>query len=147
MYRLRSALCAIALAPTVALAQSARIPSPSEHLGFQVGADRTLADWSQITGYFARLATISPAVEIDTLGRTTDGQPFIVAVISTPANIARLPELRANQAKLADPNLYSRDPKAFANTSTALGNAQTELAEAEEKWLELEMLREEIESG
>ena len=51
------------------------------------------------------------------------------------------------QAKLADPGLYGRDPKAFADTTAALGAAQTELAEAEEKWLELEMLREEIEGG
>jgi hypothetical protein len=82
---------------------SARVPSPNEHLGFKVGADRTLADWGQITGYFQRLATVSRAVHIDTLGPTTSGQPFIVAVISTPANIARLPEFRAAQAKLADP--------------------------------------------
>ena len=51
------------------------------------------------------------------------------------------------QAKLADPDFYGRDPKAFARTTEALGAAQTELAEAEEKWLELEILREEIEGG
>ena len=37
--------------------------------------------------------------------------------------------------------------KAFAETSAALAAAQSELAAAEEKWLELEMLREEIEGG
>jgi ATP-binding cassette subfamily F protein uup len=51
------------------------------------------------------------------------------------------------QARLADPALYSRDPKAFADTTAALGAAQTEMAQAEEKWLELEILREEIEGG
>jgi ABC transport system ATP-binding/permease protein len=56
-------------------------------------------------------------------------------------DIARL------QAGLADPGLYSRDPKAFADTTAALGAAQTELAQAEEKWLELEILREEIDGG
>ena len=56
----------------------------SEHLGLSVGADKTLADWGQITGYFQRLAAQSPAVHVDTLGPTTSGQPFIVAVISTP---------------------------------------------------------------
>ena len=110
---LRSAAFALSLAPVVAAAQAAArtqsIPSPSEHLGFQVGADRTLADWGQITGYFQRLAAASPAVHVDTLGRTTDGQPFIVAVVSSPANIARLPELRAAQAKLADPRRLTPD--------------------------------------
>jgi ATP-binding cassette subfamily F protein uup len=51
------------------------------------------------------------------------------------------------QGKLADPGLYARDPKAFADTTATLGAAQAELAEAEEKWLELEILREEIEGG
>jgi hypothetical protein len=105
----RYVACALALTPALALAQSARVPSPSEHLGFTIGADRTLADWGQITGYFQRLAAASPAVHIDTLGPTTDGQPFIVAVVSTPANIRRLPELRAAQARLADPRRLTPD--------------------------------------
>jgi ABC transport system ATP-binding/permease protein len=53
--------------------------------------------------------------------------------------------IRDLQRKFDDPDLYSRDAAAFAATSDALVAAQTELAEAEEKWLELEILREEIE--
>jgi hypothetical protein len=79
------------------------VPSPRTHLGFAVGEDRKLADWKQITGYFAKLAAASPAVKLDTLGPTTNGLPFIVATISSPANIRRLSTIRANQAKLADP--------------------------------------------
>jgi ABC transport system ATP-binding/permease protein len=56
-------------------------------------------------------------------------------------------EIALLQAKLADPGLYSRDAKAFADATAALGAAQTELAQSEEKWLELEILREEIEGG
>src|SRR6185503_16368608 len=78
------------------------VPTPSDFLHLTVGADRTLADWQQITAYFARLAS-SPAVHVDTLGATTNGQPFILAAVSSPENIRRLPEIRANQALLADP--------------------------------------------
>jgi ATP-binding cassette subfamily F protein uup len=49
--------------------------------------------------------------------------------------------------RLADPGLYARDSKTFDATSAALAAAQTELAAAEEKWLELEVLREEIEGA
>ena len=104
---------ALATVPAVAIAQTPRqavhVPSPKQHLGFAVGADRTLADWGQITGYFQRLATVSRAVHVDTLGPTTNGQPFIVAAISTPANIARLPAFRAAQARLADPRRLTPD--------------------------------------
>ena len=51
------------------------------------------------------------------------------------------------QQRFDDPNLYARDPKAFADASAALAAAQSQLAAAEEKWLELEMLREEIEGS
>ena len=45
----------------------------------------------------------------------------------------------------AIPTLYARDRQAFAQASEALSATQAELAAAEERWLELEMLREEIE--
>jgi len=50
------------------------------------------------------------------------------------------------QAKIADPTLYERDRKAFDDTMALLAKAQGELERLEERWLELEMLREEIES-
>ena len=98
-----AALFALAPAMRSAAQQPRTPPTPRAHLGFDVGADRTLADWSQITGYFARLAAVSPAVHIDTLGRTTNGQPFIVAVISTPNNLRRRDAILAAQRRLADP--------------------------------------------
>ena len=46
---------------------------------------------------------------------------------------------------LADPGLYARDAKAFADASSKLADTQSVKAKAEDEWLELEMLREEIE--
>jgi ATP-binding cassette subfamily F protein uup len=56
-------------------------------------------------------------------------------------------EIAKHQARLDDPKLYSSDRKAFDAASQALADAQGKLDAAEEKWLELEMLREEIEGG
>jgi ATP-binding cassette subfamily F protein uup len=50
-----------------------------------------------------------------------------------------------SEQKLADPDLYRRDPKAFAAATEALDKARAELAAMEDEWLELEMLREEVE--
>jgi ATP-binding cassette subfamily F protein uup len=69
------------------------------------------------------------------------------ALETLPKRIAALgAEIGRLQQHLADPALYARDAKAFADASAALAAAQTELADAEERWLELEILREEIES-
>ena len=54
------------------------------------------------------------------------------------AEIARL------QRKLSDPNLYRKDPNAFRTLTDALAAQQAGLAAAEERWLELELMREEL---
>ncbi|HEV2559806.1 MAG TPA: ATP-binding cassette domain-containing protein [Microvirga sp.] len=63
---------------------------------------------------------------------------------------ARMAELERKIAKLqetlADPGLYTRDPALFQKASTALAGFQADLAAAEDRWLELEMLREELEA-
>ena len=54
-------------------------------------------------------------------------------------------EIAKQQKLLDDPKLYASDRKAFDAASAALTKAQAELQQAEERWLELEILREEIE--
>ncbi|MFM9939006.1 MAG: ABC-F family ATP-binding cassette domain-containing protein [Hyphomicrobiaceae bacterium] len=54
-------------------------------------------------------------------------------------------EIKALQAKLAEPDLYRRDPKAFAAATDRLAKTQASLAVAEEQWLALELRREQVE--
>ncbi len=82
-------------------------PSPRDHLGFEVGADRQLADWSQIVGYFTKLADASPELALDTLGPTTQGRPLIVATITSASNMRKIDSIQAAQRKLADPRSLS----------------------------------------
>ena len=56
-------------------------------------------------------------------------------------------EIAKQQRHLDDPNLYKKDRKKFDTASAALSTAQKELEAAEDKWLELEVLREEIEQA
>ena len=46
---------------------------------------------------------------------------------------------------MADPALYGRNRQAFAETAAGLERRRRELARMEEEWLELELLREELE--
>jgi ABC transport system ATP-binding/permease protein len=65
-----------------------------------------------------------------------------------PKTMSKLHEEIVKQQKLLDdPQLYTKDRTAFDAASAAIAKAQSELEAAEEKWLELEMRREEIESG
>lgn len=101
--KLRTALllaAACVLAPVVAHAQ---VPTPESFFGFEIGTDRKLATWEQLTAYYNRLAETSPRVTIDTLGRATKGQPFVMLTVTSPENHARLDELREINLQLADP--------------------------------------------
>ena len=70
------------------------------------------------------------------------------ALETLPGRIASLEkEISDLQAQLDDPGLYAKDRQAFETVSGALVKAQAGLTEAEHRWLELEMLREEIESN
>jgi ATP-binding cassette subfamily F protein uup len=65
-----------------------------------------------------------------------------------PKTIARLQgEIAKQQRILDDPDLYAKDRKRFDEASAAMATAQHELVAAEDRWLELEVLREEIEQA
>ncbi len=89
------------------------VPTPDSVLGFTPGEDRKLADWSQITGYFRKLDAASERVRVDEVGKTTEGRPFLIATITSEANMARLEEIRRDNLRLADPRGLS-DPDAKA---------------------------------
>jgi ATP-binding cassette subfamily F protein uup len=70
------------------------------------------------------------------------------ALDTLPKTISALEaKISALNARLHDPTLYTRDRPAFDTASAALAAAQSELATAEERWLELEILRNEIDGG
>jgi ABC transport system ATP-binding/permease protein len=70
------------------------------------------------------------------------------ALETLPRTIEKLQAEIAKQQKLLnDPDLYAKDRKKFDDASAAIAKAQQELAAAEDRWLELEVLREEIEQA
>ena len=97
---MKKAFIVIAL---IAIGAQAAVQSPSQYLGFEVGADKKLADYKQIVSYFRALASASPRVQIEDLGKTTLGEDFIMAVISSEANMRNLTRIKDIARQLADP--------------------------------------------
>ncbi len=56
-------------------------------------------------------------------------------------------KIAEHQKTLADPDLFTSKPDAFKAAISGLEQAETDLATAETRWLELEILREELEAG
>ncbi|NUQ11910.1 MAG: hypothetical protein HUU26_06190, partial [Gemmatimonadaceae bacterium] len=89
------------LVATPAIGQS---PVPPEvAFGHRVGADSQLVTYAQSIDYFRRLAASSQHVQLLEVGKTSFGRPWTVALISSPANLARIGEFRRINQRLARP--------------------------------------------
>ena len=110
---IRAILLYLALAGSwcAAVPPASKIPTPSEFLGFEVGADRKLADYNQIVSYFKALAAASKRIEIQNLGPSTLGNDLIQAVISSEENLKNKSKYREIARKLADPRGISESER------------------------------------
>ena len=78
------------------------IASPEDFFGFQLGADRKIARWDAIVEYFEVLAGESDEVLVTDMGPTTNEHPFLLVVVSSAENLARLERLREVNNTLFD---------------------------------------------
>ncbi len=79
------------------------IRSPIEFFGVEPGSDRTLILWDKIVEYFYHLEENSPRIKVVEPGKTTLGNPFIYAIITSEENMAHLDEYKQISRTLADP--------------------------------------------
>ena len=99
---------AIALASVLATAAlppgpeqtTAPLVSPADFLGFPVGADNKLARWDRIVDYMRQASTASDRVRFRELGKTSNGNPFIVLEISSPDTLKNLDRYKTLQRRL-----------------------------------------------
>ena len=92
--------------------QEISIPTPESVLGYKMGTARKLPDWQEVVRYFETLAAASDRVEVEVLGTSTNGLPYLAVSISSPDNLARRDELRGSLAKLNDPRSLQSDEEA-----------------------------------
>lgn len=77
------------------------IPSPEEFFGFKMGADLKLARWDKIVDYFQLLAKNSDKIRVTELGKTVEGNPFLLAIITSARNMNNLERIRKISLRLA----------------------------------------------
>jgi len=81
---------------------SVHIPSPEEYFGHTMGADRKLVRWDKIVEYFQVLGH-SPCVKVVELGKSTEGNPFLMVLVSSPENIMNSEQIRKMSYAIAHP--------------------------------------------
>jgi len=85
------------------------ITSPEAFFGFQLGSDKKIARWDKIVEYFRLLDKKSDKINVIDMGPTTEGNPFLLVIISSPENISNLDHLKEVNAKISDPRGCSEE--------------------------------------
>lgn len=91
------------IATTARPQTNGNIPTPESVLGFRIGTERKLADYHQMIDYLRKLDASSDKIQLENLGKTTEGNDFVMAIVSSGANLRRIEEWKKIQAQLADP--------------------------------------------
>src|SRR5215467_7196906 len=82
---------AIAVCAHVLCAQvNAKITTPKEALGFNLGDDYMVANYTQLEAYWKKLASESDRMKLVDIGPTSEGRRQYMAVITSPENLKKL---------------------------------------------------------
>jgi len=79
------------------------VTQPEEFFGFKMGSDRKIARWDRIVEYFKLLERHSDKIKVVEMGPSTEGNPFLLVVVSSAENLRNLEGLREVNLRLSDP--------------------------------------------
>lgn len=78
---------------------SAQVKNPDEFLGYELGTHFT--PHHKVAEYFRLVAQASPKnIKLIEYGKSNEGRPLLVAIVSSEDNISKLEQIRANNLKL-----------------------------------------------
>src|SRR6267143_2259111 len=115
----RGFLILVLLATTVSA--QPRITSPKEEFGFNFGDDYQLANYKQISTYWQKLARQSDRIILREIGKTAEGRPHLMAIVTSPENhknLARYKEISRRLALAGD--LTDEQARALAREGKAV---------------------------
>ncbi|RPJ01983.1 MAG: peptidase, partial [Candidatus Aminicenantes bacterium] len=80
---------------------SAAVTSPKEQFGFAIGDDYQLVNYRQLVAYWKKLDAESDRMSLVEIGKTAEGRTMVMAIITSPANHARLGRYKDVARRLA----------------------------------------------
>ena len=91
------------------------ITSPRQHFGFNIGDDYQLATYTQFAEYWRRLDKESDRMTVVEIGKTAEGRPQLMAIITSPQNHKSLDRYKTISRRLATVDgLNDEQARAFA---------------------------------
>ena len=96
-----AAALALLLAAAPLPAQQARLTSPREHFGHDIGADYVLPNYQAMMAYWRKLDAESDRMTLVDIGETAEGRRQMMAIVTSPQNHQNLERYRQIAARLA----------------------------------------------
>src|SRR5689334_13477153 len=100
-FLLFAAAALLVLQAGAAQAQGGHITTPKEALGHELGEDYFLASYSQLESYWKTLASQSDRAKLVEIGKTAEGRPQYMMIVSSPENMRQLDKYRDISRRLA----------------------------------------------
>jgi hypothetical protein len=97
----RLPLLVLTLVSLTGLTAQERVTSPKEQFGFELGDDYQLANYRQIADYWRTLDAQSDRLVVREIGKTAEGRPQLMAIVTSPANHRNLEKYRDISRRLA----------------------------------------------
>ncbi len=95
-----------------------QIPSPADHLGYDIGGDFTPV--SGIAHYFFALAEASDRVSVHPYGETYEGRPLLQVLVASPTHRGRLEEILELNRELTLPETSEARAREIIRTNPAV---------------------------
>ncbi len=89
------------LLATAAAAAAQTVTTPKQHFGFNIGDDYQLATYTQFVDYWQKLDKESDRMKVVEIGKTAEGRPQLMAIITSPENHKKLERYKEISRKLA----------------------------------------------
>jgi hypothetical protein len=118
--RVRAVLFAVILL-TAGTAGAQGITSPKAHFGFNIGDDYQLATYTQLVDYWRKLDHESDRMKVVEIGRTAEGRPHLMAILTSPRNHRHLERYKEIARRLATAEgLTDEEARALAREGKAV---------------------------
>src|SRR5688500_2638624 len=102
--RVRSlvALTAVLLSAAANVVAQTRVTTPEQQFGHRIGADYVLPNYTKFVEYWTRLDQESDRMIVQEIGKTAEGRPQLMAIITSPQNHRNLARYKEISARLAN---------------------------------------------
>jgi hypothetical protein len=102
------------------LAAQQRLTSPKAFFGFNIGDDYRLANYDQFSAYWRKLDAESNRMQVLEIGKTAEGRPQLMAIVTAPENFAKLGRYKEIARTLALGKVDSATAKALSEEGKAV---------------------------